>query len=262
MPNLPDIAFFHTLADAAAEQTLPRYRSAQNLHIGTKPKEGFRFDPVTDADREAERAIRALISAHYPEHAILGEEFGAVGGGDIQWILDPVDGTRPFLCGIPVWGTLMGLLHNGRAVMGMMSQPFTKERFWADGIQSWYRGPYGEQALQTRKNLPLTQAILHTTSPEPIPSHPTVHFQALTQHTLMTRYGGECYAMAMLAAGHIDICVEYGLQPYDIAALIPIIEQAGGIVTTLDGGRPEGGGNIVASGDPQLHQQALAILNG
>lgn len=262
MHNLPDIAFFHTLADAAAEQTLPRYRSAQNLHIGNKPKEGFRFDPVTDADREAERAIRALISAHYPEHAILGEEFGAVGEGETQWILDPVDGTRPFLCGIPVWGTLMGLLHHRRAVMGMMSQPFTQERFWADGIQSWYRGPYGEHALQTRKNLSLSQAILHTTSPEPVPRHPGIYFPSLTQQTLMTRYGGECYAMAMLAAGHIDISVEYGLQPYDIAALIPIIEQAGGIVTTLDGGRPEGGGNIVASGDPQLHQQVLAILNG
>lgn len=262
MHNLPDIAFFHTLTDAAAEQTLPRYRSTQNLHIGNKPKEGFRFDPVTDADREAERAIRALISAHYPEHAILGEEFGAVGDGETQWILDPVDGTRPFLCGIPVWGTLMGLLHHGRAVMGMMSQPFTQERFWADGVQSWYRGPYGEHALQTRKNLSLSQAILHTTSPEPVPRHPGIHFQPLTQQTLMTRYGGECYAMAMLAAGHIDISVEYGLQPYDIAALIPIIEQAGGIVTTLDGGRPEGGGNIVASGDPQLHQQVLALLNG
>ena len=258
---LPDIAFFHTLADAAAGKTLPRYRSAQNLHIGTKPKEGFRFDPVTDADREAERVIRALITEHYPEHAILGEEFGATGSGETQWILDPVDGTRPFLCGIPVWGTLIGLLHQGRAIMGMMSQPFTQERFWADGIQSWCRGPYGEYALQTRRNIPLSQAILHTTSPNPLSRSPGIYFQALTEQTLMTRYGGECYAMAMLAAGQIDICVEYGLQPYDIAALIPIIEQAGGTVTTLDGGRPEGGGHILATGDPSLHEQALAILS-
>ena len=109
---LPDIVFFHTLADAADRQTLPRFRSHGELNIGTKPKEGFRFDPVTDADREAERVIRELLGASYPDHSIMGEEFGTTGSGPTQWILDPVDGTRPFLCGIPVWGTLIGLLHN------------------------------------------------------------------------------------------------------------------------------------------------------
>ncbi|WP_107759562.1 histidinol-phosphatase [Dickeya sp. Secpp 1600] len=260
---LPDMAFFHTLAEAASQQTLPRFRSHQNLHVGSKPKEGFRFDPVTDADREAERAIRALITEHYPEHAILGEEFGATGSGDIQWILDPVDGTRPFLCGLPVWGTLIGLLYQGRAVMGMMSQPFTGEAFWADGRHAWYRGPQGdERRLATRKNVPLGQAILHTTSPEPIERHPQIRFAELTGRTLMTRYGGECYAMAMLAAGHIDICLEYALQPYDIAAFIPIVEQAGGVVTTLQGERPEAGGQILATGCPRLHEDVLQVLNG
>lgn len=112
--TLPNIAFFHKLAEVASKQTLPRYRSLANLHIDTKPKEGFRFDPVTDADREAERAIRALINEAYPEHAIMGEEFGTTGSGPIKWVLDPVDGTRPFLCGIPVWGTLIGLLYKNR----------------------------------------------------------------------------------------------------------------------------------------------------
>lgn len=261
-PHLPDIAFFHTLADAAERETLPRFRSHGELNLGTKPKEGFRFDPVTDADREAERAIRALISARYPDHSIMGEEFGTTGSGPIQWVLDPVDGTRPFLCGIPVWGTLIGLLFDGRATMGMMSQPFTRERFWADGTGAWHDGPQEVRRLATRKEVSLDRAILHTTSPEPIERNPQIQFRKLAERTLMTRYGGECYAMAMLAAGQIDICVEYALQPYDIAALIPIIEQAGGVVTTLSGDRAEGGGSVLACGCPRLHEAVLDVLNG
>lgn len=260
-PVIPDTAFLHELADAADKQTLPRFRSQGNLHVGSKPKEGYRFDPVTDADREAERAMRELISARYPDHAIMGEEFGITGSGPVQWVLDPVDGTRPFLCGLPVWGTLIGLTVDGRGHMGMMDQPFTGERFWADGQQAWYRGPQGTSALRTRQGITLDQAILHTTSPEPVSRFPEVNFAALEASTLMIRYGGECYAMAMLAAGQIDLCLEFSLQPYDIVALIPIIEQAGGVVTTLSGNRPEAGGQILASGCPQLHEQALRILN-
>ncbi|MCL5500204.1 inositol monophosphatase family protein [Escherichia coli] len=258
---LPDIAFLHELADAADKQTLPRFRSQLNLHVDTKPKEGYRFDPVTDADREAERAIRALIDARYPDHSIMGEEFGITGSGPLQWVLDPVDGTRPFLCGIPVWGTLIGLTVEGRAHLGMLSQPFTGERFWADGRQSWRSGPQGNAPLTTRKGLSLDQAILHVTSPEPIARFPEVNFAALDDAALMTRYGGECYAMAMLAAGQIDLCLEYALQPYDIVALIPIIEQAGGVVTSLSGGRPEAGGHILAAGCPEVHAQALQRLH-
>ncbi len=258
---VPDIAFLHELADAADKETLPRFRSQMNLHVDTKPKEGFRFDPVTDADREAERVMRAMIEARYPTHSIMGEEFGTTGSGPVQWVLDPVDGTRPFLCGLPVWGTLIGLTVEGRGHLGMMGQPFTGERFWADGKQAWRSGPQGTGVMTTRKGLSLDQAILHTTSPEPIPTTPDVNFAALHSSTLMTRYGGECYAMAMLAAGQIDLCLEYALQPYDIVAFVPIVEQAGGVVTTLSGDRPEAGGKILASGCPRLHEQALKILN-
>ncbi|XTZ36697.1 histidinol-phosphatase [Salmonella enterica] len=258
---LVDAAFLHELADAADKQTLPRFRSQTNLHVGSKPKEGYRFDPVTDADREAERVMRELINSRYPEHAIMGEEFGQTGSGPLQWVLDPVDGTRPFLCGLPVWGTLIGLTVDGQAQMGMMGQPFTAERFWADGKQAWHRSPQGTTQLHTRRDIPLEQAILHTTSPEPVARFPEVNFSALEKQTLMIRYGGECYAMAMLAAGQIDLCFEFALQPYDIVALIPIIEQAGGVVTTLSGDRPEAGGQILASGCPRLHEQALKILN-
>ncbi|BDH45269.1 histidinol-phosphatase [Salmonella enterica subsp. enterica serovar Choleraesuis] len=259
--TLPDVNFLHKLADAASQQTLPRFRALEADSVQSKPKEGYRFDPVTDADREAERVMRALIEEEYPQHAILGEEFGASGSGDWRWVLDPVDGTRPFICGLPVWGTLIGLTHRERAVMGMMSQPFTQERFWADGNAAWYRGPSGEKRLHTRQNMPLEGAILHTTGPELIAAHPEIRFSALNDQVLMTRYGGECYAMAMLAAGQIDLCLEFALQPYDIVALIPIIEQAGGRVTTVTGGRPENGGAVLASANFALHEQALDILN-
>lgn len=263
-----DIAFFHQLANRAAQETLPRFLSSHHLNIDTKVKEGVSFDPVTEADRQAEIAMRALINAAYPSHSVLVEEFGLSdesdknGESEYQWILDPVDGTRPFLLGLPVWGTLMGLTYRERAIMGMMSQPYTGERFWADGERSWHSSPHGTFVMKTRKNITLENAILHTNSPEPISRFPSVKLTALMDRVLMTRFGGECYAMAMVATGRIDLCFDYALQPYDIAAFIPIIEQAGGCVTTLDGGRPEKGGAILASGCPRLHQQALAILNG
>lgn len=257
--NLPDVAFLHELANIASQHTLPRYR-AGNLTIETKPKEGTRFDPVTDADREAEKAIRAHIISRYPEHAILGEEFGASGTGMLQWVIDPVDGTRPFICGLPVWGTLIGLNYCGRAVMGMMSQPHTGERFWSDGKQSYLSGHYGQSVMKTSNNTDLASAILHTTSPITSENKYASVFTLLRESTRMTRYGGECYAMAMLAAGHIDICIEFSLQPYDIVALIPIIENAGGVVTTFTGGRAEQGGAVVATANPEIHEKVLKTL--
>lgn len=260
--SLPDIAFFHELANLASQETLPRFRSNLDNPVETKPKEGFRFDPVTAADRNAERVMRELITQRYPDHAIQGEEFGFSGEGPIRWVLDPVDGTRPFLCGLPIWGTLIGLLHDERAVMGMMSQPYTGECFWADGVRAWMRNRHGEKQLETRKGIALEQAILHTTAPEAVAMNPAVNFAELTRQTLMTRYGGECYAVSMLAAGCIDICVEFGLQPYDIVALIPIVEQAGGVITDINGQRAESGGTVVATGCPALHEQVLRVLNG
>ncbi|HEY0209920.1 histidinol-phosphatase [Acerihabitans sp.] len=260
MSSLPDIHFFHQLAALSEDITLKSYRQRANLGVSNKPKEGFRFDPVTDADRATEKSLRKHIAAQFPDHAIMGEEFGNVGHGDFQWVIDPIDGTRPFLCGLPVWGTLIGLTHKGRAVMGMMSQPFTRERFWSDGDNAWTCGPLGEIRLRTRQNIQLDQAILHATAPESIALHAGNHFADLSRQVLMTRYGGECYAMAMLAAGFIDICVEYSMQPYDIVPLIPIIEAAGGIVTTLEGGRAENGGAIVACGSAALHADVLRIL--
>ncbi|WP_018238823.1 histidinol-phosphatase [Ensifer sp. BR816] len=258
MDTFPPVSFLHRLADAASMETLPRFRTT--LEVEEKFKPGYRFDPVTLADKEAERVLRELISSEYPEHAILGEEFGETGTGPWKWVLDPVDGTRPFICGIPVWGTLIGLTLEGRSVMGMMSQPFTQERFWADQEAAWAKNVSGTHRMRTRSTTDLSRAILHTNSPERFGEFPDVRFERLRDSVQMTRYGGECYAFAMLAAGQIDLCLELSLQPYDIVALVPIIERAGGVVTGLIGERPEAGGHVLASANEALHERALRTL--
>jgi histidinol phosphatase-like enzyme (inositol monophosphatase family) len=257
--DIPTGDFLHRLATVADVQTLARFRST--LEVERKVTPGFKFDPVTNADRAAELALRALISTEYPAHAISGEEFGDVGDGPVRWVLDPIDGTRPFICGIPVWSTLIGLMIDGRAEMGMLSQPFIGERFWADMSGAWYQKGAERRALRTSAVGELSDAILHTTAPESFSKMSRTAFEVLANTVKMTRYGGESYACAMLAAGLIDLCVEPSLQPYDIVAIIPIIEKAGGVVATLDGGRAESGGYVVMSSTPALHQQALRLLN-
>ncbi|WP_346785666.1 inositol monophosphatase family protein [Aurantiacibacter flavus] len=227
--------------------------------MSSKEKPGWRFDPVTDADRAAEKALRKALATAFPDHAILGEEFGSEGSGRFRWVLDPVDGTRPFLCGLPLWATLIGFEVDGRAVMGMMSQPFTGERFWAGPDGAWTARAGRRERLRTRDVGDLSQAVLHTTSPEgygPL----SEKLKRLMAKVRMTRFGGEAYATAMLASGYIDLCLEPALQPYDIVALIPIIEAAGGLVTRLDGERAERGGPVLAAATANLHEQAMAVL--
>ncbi|MCD1634184.1 histidinol-phosphatase [Martelella mediterranea] len=256
---LPDRKFFETLAAAAAAETLPRFRSG--LDVDNKLAGGF--DPVTEGDRAAERAIRTLIGEHYPDHGILGEEHGAEGlEREHVWVIDPIDGTRAFISGVPVWGTLVGFYRNGRAMMGLMDQPFTGERYFADGGQSHYAGPGGPRVLKTRRCEALEDAVMFTTSPRIIAGHLQAGYDRLEARVRLARYGTDCYAYCLLAAGFVDLVVETGLQPYDIGALIPIIEQAGGVVTTVEGGRAEDGGDIVAAATPALHAAALAVLNG
>ena len=253
-----DIEFLHRLADAADAITSTRFRQA--LEVDTKVKPGFSFDPVTDADRDAELAIREILTATYPDHSVLGEEFGLAGDSRFQWVIDPIDGTRPFLCGIPVWGTLIGLTEDGVATHGLMSQPFTGERFWGGPDGAWTRRGGARHPIRTRAVDDLAGAVLHTTSPEGWPDHLLDGFARLKTATRMTRYGGECYAMVMVAAGQIDLAIEPSLQPYDIVALIPIIEQAGGVVTQLNGERAEAGGPVLISANQGLHEQALQLF--
>ncbi|PRX09043.1 histidinol-phosphatase [Martelella mediterranea] len=256
---LPDRTFFNSLADAAAAQTLPRFRSG--LNVDNKLAGGF--DPVTEGDRAAESAIRQLIGEHYPEHGILGEEHGSSGlDREYVWVIDPIDGTRAFISGVPVWGTLIGLYHNGRAVMGLMDQPFTGERFFADAETVGFAGPGGPRSLKTRDCRRLEDAVLFTTSPRIMEAEAMARYDRLEERVRLARYGIDCYAYCLLAAGFADLVVESDLKPYDIGALIPIIERAGGVVTTWTGERPESGGDIVAAATPALHAAALETLGG
>jgi len=254
----PDRAFFDLLADAARKETLPRFRVGADV----VNKEAGGFDPVTEGDRAAEIAIRAVIEQHFPDHGILGEEHGSVGlDREYVWVIDPIDGTRAFISGVPVWGTLIGLYRNGEAVMGLIDQPFTGERYFADGTVSRYSGPDGSKVLSARACESLSDAILFTTSPHLFVDGRKARFEAVQEKVRLFRYGCDCYAYALLAAGHIDLVVECGLKPYDVGGLIPVIEQAGGIITTWDGGPAENGGEIIAAGSREVYDAAMAILN-
>ncbi|WP_183655670.1 histidinol-phosphatase [Brucella daejeonensis] len=258
---LIDKAFFSEVAEAAAAETLPRFR--QLTEVDNKYSVGF--DPVTEADRAAERAIRAVIARNFPEHGILGEEYGPENTDRSHvWVIDPIDGTRAFISGLPVWGTLLGLTADGDAKAGMMSQPFTGELFYSDGNGAFLmRGGEGTpQRLAVRKNAVLADATMFTTTPALFKGGSRAGFDRLESAVRLSRYGVDCYAFAMLASGFVDIVVEAGLQPYDIVALIPLIEQAGGVVTQRDGGPAEKGGDIVAAATPELHRAALDLLNG
>lgn len=261
MPVTSD--FFVELAEAAARETLPRFRA--HGAIADKGTVGGlkAYDPVTEADRAAEVAIRALIEARYPDHGILGEEHGSVGlDRDHVWVIDPIDGTRAFITGIPVWGTLVGLTKGGKAIAGMMAQPYTGELFYALDGKSLRRSGASETPNAVSGITDLSRATLFTTTPHLFKGEARRRYDAVESKVKLFRYGCDCYAYCMLAAGFVDLVIETALQPYDIVALVPIIEAAGGIVTDWDGSRPEKGGNIIAAATPELHAAAMAIMNG
>lgn len=250
-------AFMRRIAKTAAMETLPRFRRSGTVDN----KQDTGFDPVTEADRAAERAIRALIAEAFPDHGISGEEYGTADAGNRHvWVIDPIDGTRAFISGIPLWGTLAGLTDAGDAVAGMMSQPFTGELFYAAGEGAFYEGPDGNRGLATRDTVELAAATLCTTTPALFEGKRRAAYDRVEAAVRLSRYGTDCYAYALLSAGHVDLVVESGLQPHDIVALIPIIEGAGGVITTWDGERAEGGGDIVAAATPELHRAATALL--
>lgn len=206
--------------------------------------------------------MRKLISTHFPRHGIVGEEFGNErADAEYVWVLDPIDGTKSFIGGFPVWGTLIALLHNGVPAFGMMHQPYIRERFSGDNGAARYRGPNGERQLAVRRCPSLSEATLYTTSPLLMNEAQRESFGSVERQVRLSRYGGDCYAYCMLAAGHVDLVIESGLKSYDIAALVPIITGAGGIVTTWDGKPAHNGGNIIAAGDPHVHEAAMKLLN-
>jgi len=260
-------AFMENLAIRSGEAILPFFRTQLSVQDkggqlrhgaegGTAP-----FDPVTEADRAAETVIRRLIREAFPDHGILGEEFADEKlDAEHVWVIDPIDGTRAFICGLPVWGTLIGLMKGGQAVLGVMNQPYIGEVFSGNGAKAEVKGPRGARPLVTRDCTRLAGAHLMTTDPRLFKGAERVAYDAVERQVKLTRYGADCYAYAMLAAGQVDIVIETGLKPYDIVALIPIIEGAGGVVTTWAGASATDGGQIVASATPALHEIVLSVL--
>lgn len=248
------------LADVAGAAVLPHFRKA-GLAIDTKGGSGF--DPVTEADRAAEMAMRAHLARRRPEDAILGEEVGATPGiSGLTWVLDPVDGTRAFLSGTPTWGILIALSDDSGPRLGVIDQPWTGERFVGTPDGAWSDGPRGRQPMTARAPRPLSEAILFSTFPEIGTPAERAAFGALSERCRLTRYGLDCYAYALVAAGQIDLVVEAGLHPYDIHAPIAVIEAAGGVVTDWQGRAAHGGGRVIAAANRQIHAEALALLRG
>ena len=250
-------AFIGRLATASGETILPFFRTS--LSIDNKSAKDF--DPVTEADRAAEAVMRRLIKGNFPQHGIVGEEYGNERtDAEYVWVLDPIDGTKSFISGMPAWGTLIALTRFGEPVFGLMNQPFIGERFSGDGGAARYRGPAGERDLRVRPCASLAEAVLFTTSPRLMKAADRRAFAAVEEAVRLSRYGGDCYAYCMLAAGHVDLVIETELKAYDVLALIPIIAGAGGIITTWENGSPAAGGRIIAAGDKRVHAEALSVL--
>jgi histidinol phosphatase-like enzyme (inositol monophosphatase family) len=252
--------FAHRLADASGKVIRPWFRAT--LEVVDKGTGRAGYDPVTEADRAGEVEIRRLIKETYPTHGILGEEHGREAGSDpYTWVLDPIDGTRAFICGMPQWGTLIALNDGARPVLGVLDQPVTKERWVGYAGQAAFTFEGRTTPIKTRACESIANAVLTTTHPTAYFSKPEEDaFQVLAARAKMTRYGGDCYAYGLLAMGHIDLVVEAGLKAWDVQALIPIIEGAGGVISSWDGGDAQEGGRVVAAGDPRVHAEAVAVL--
>src|SRR5262245_55263535 len=218
-------SFVDELAVVSGETIMPFFRTA--LSIDNKGPLG-NFDPVTAADRAAETAMRSLIRRAFPDHGVIGEEFGEENAdAEYVWVLDPIDGTKSFISGMPAWGTLIALTRFGEPVFGLMNQPFTRVRFSCDGGRARYRGPTGERDLRVRACADLAKAVLFTTSPLLMNAHDRETFGRVEKTVRLSRYGGDCYVYCMLAAGHVDLVIETELKPYDVLPLVPIIAGAG-----------------------------------
>jgi myo-inositol-1(or 4)-monophosphatase len=253
------LAVAEVAADVAGAVIRPLFRT--NLVVDDKSDDS----PVTIADRTAERAIRAVIAERLPTHGVLGEEFGHERAeAAFCWVIDPVDGTRAFVTGRPSFGTLIALLHEGMPVLGIIDQPVTGERWiGVTGRRTLYRAAY-PGIVGTRRCAAIGQAELSCTSPEMLSAAPTPHWPALQRASRRVSWGGDCYAYGLLALGQIDVIAECGMKIWDWAALVPVVEGAGGRVTDW-GGKPlraDGDGSVLAVGDPGLLGVGVDLLSG
>ena len=254
--------FLVELNRASSAAILPLFRNLEAVenkkaHLGD-------FDPVTAADRGAEAAIRQLIAQRFPEHGVIGEEYGEDRpDAEFVWVIDPVDGTRAFVAGLPVWTTLIALRHEGRPALGSIGQPYIGELFigHAGGARLISRG--SSRPLETRRGVPLAQAIIATTDPRPYMSPgESGAWERLRAAARLARLGCDAYAYAMVADGHIDLVIEAGLKSWDVDCIVPILQGAGGASSDWTG-QPIGahGGRVVLAGDRTLLEEALPLLN-
>ena len=229
---------------------------------GNKKGEGG-FDPVTEADRGVEARVRARIGERFPDHGIVGEEYGTTAGSSAwSWIVDPIDGTRAFIMGLPVWGCLLGLLRDGEPVGGLMHQPVLEETFSGNGQDAWISQRGTRRSIHVRQDAVLDEAVLVATHPELFDAAHLARYEALARRVRLMRYGGDCYNYCLLAHGFVDIVVEDRLKAYDIQPLVPIVRGAGGVVTDRAGETPRGGSMVVAAANADLHRRALAAMAG
>jgi histidinol phosphatase-like enzyme (inositol monophosphatase family) len=259
VPNWTELTQFALeLAQASAKEILPFFRRDIQIDV----KSGARWDPVTEGDRAGERIMRSLIEARYPEHGINGEEYGIKASrSGFTWVLDPVDGTRAFISGMPTWATLVGLNFEDRPVVGVMNQPFVGETFYGNPEGAWSLHQGMSRKLKTRAARPLAQAIFTTTAPDLYRSADEKDvLKRLSEATQLTRFGGDAYFFCVLAAGQVDLALDAHMEPYDIAPLMPIIEGAGGIVTTWEREPAAKGGNVIAASSTLLYEEALAVI--
>lgn len=251
-------AFAEALADAARAEAL-RWREEQ-WEVEDKAG-GVAFDPVTQADRAVERVLRDMIEASWPGHGIAGEEYGVEpGAGRYSWSLDPIDGTRSFICGLPTWTVLIALLEEGKPIVGVIDAPRLSERFVGFGETGHIVTPSARTALATSDCRSLTQARLSTTDPYLFSAGEKEGFERIRRQARLTRYGLDAYAYARLAGGGLDLIVESGLAPHDLNALLPVVTAAGGTVGNWRGEADLSEGKLVAAASRDLFDQAVALL--
>ena len=242
-------------AEAAGRVTLPYFRAG--VEIRDKSGASQDFDPVTAADVAAEEAIRKVIEAARPEDAIVGEEFPEKAGeSGLTWVLDPIDGTRAFMMGLPLWGTLIALSDATGPIVGIIDQPYLRERFVGSPLGAWQ----GKTPLRARACADLSEARLSTTGISWFSEAEQEAFRAVEAKAQLTRFGYDCYAYALVAHGFIDLVIEAGMQPYDVHALVPVVQAAGGVITDWRGGPAHASSQIIAAGDKRLHAQALELI--
>ena len=251
--------FLLTLVTESARTVMPYFR--QPLGIENKRADENGYDPVTVADREAEQVIRRAIEQSYPSHSIYGEEFpNKEGTATYSWVIDPIDGTRGFVCGLPTWATLIAVCEDGTPILGVMAQPLVGDIFLGGmGCAELTNNGRATQ-LKTRVGQTLGESVLFAATPDMFSDTELAAFNTLSGHTQMTRFGVDSYAYCLLAAGYVDLVVESGLGFYDVAALIPLVETAGGVVTDWEGRPVRGPGRVIAAANKDLHIQALEIL--